>query len=191
LTQHYPGDTRTYQDLRQTLVSVLNNDLADTAVAAKYMGGIYTSRSHRGQPGGAAPFEEVPRAQQHRAFELIDRYILTSHALVYSPQLLNDVAPIRYGADWSTGGVRRTDFPIREVIAQIQDGALTALFNPASISRIANAAVKDPAPGRTMDLADLFEWTNAAIFDDLGARTIAPAHRDLQRRFADLELQIS
>jgi hypothetical protein len=191
LTQHYPGDTRTYQDLRQTLVSVLNNDLADTAVAAKYMGGIYTSRSHRGQPGGAAPFEEVPRAQQHRAFELIDRYILSSHALVYSPQLLNDVAPIRYGADWSTGGVRRTDFPIREVIAQIQDGALTALFNPASISRIANAAVKDPAPGRTMDLADLFEWTNAAIFDDLGARTIAPAHRDLQRRFADLELQIA
>jgi hypothetical protein len=191
LTQRYRGDTRTYQDLRQTLVSLLNNDLNNTAVAAKFIGGIYTSRSHRGQPGGTAPFQEVPRVQQRRAFELIDKYILSSHALVYSPQLLNDVAPIRFGADWSTGGVRRTDFPIREVIAQIQDGAITALFNPSSISRIANAAVKDPGPGQTMDLADLFEWSNAAIFDDLGAHTIAPPHRDLQRRFADLELQIA
>ena len=191
LTHHFPGDTRTYQDLRQTLISVLNNDLANTAVAARFIGGIYTSRSHRGQPGGTAPFEQVPRAQQRRAFELIDKYILSSHALVYSPQLLNDVAPIRFGADWSTGGLRRTDFPIREVIAQIQDGAITALFNPSSISRIANAAVKDPGAGQTMDLADLFEWSNAAIFDDLGAHTIAPAHRDLQRRFADLELQIA
>ena len=42
-----------------------------------------------------------------------------------------------------------------------------------------------------MGLADLFEWTNAAIFDDLGSHTIAPAHRDLQRRFADLELEIA
>ena len=28
--------------------------------------------------------------------------------------------------------MRRTDFPIREVVAQLQDAAITALFNPAS-----------------------------------------------------------
>jgi len=190
LTKPYAGDTRTYQDLRQTLISVLNNDLVNTGIAAHYIGGIYTSRSHRGQAGGVPPFRDVPRAQQRRAFDLIDRYVLSSKALAYSPQVLNDVAPIRYEADWSTGGIRRTDFPIREVIAQIQDSAITEMFNPGSISRIANEALK-ATPGTTMDLADLFEWTNASIFDDLGARTIAPAHRDLQRRFADLELQIA
>jgi hypothetical protein len=190
LTKRYPGDTRSYQDLRQTLISVLNNDLANTSIAARYIGGVYTSRSHRGQPGGVAPFQDVPRAQQRRAYDLIDRYVLSSHAMNYSPQLLNDVAPIRYGADWSTGGIRRADFPIREVIAQVQDAAITSLFNPASISRIANESLK-AKPGATMDLSDLFEWTNASIFDDLGSRTIAPAHRDLQRRFADLELEIA
>jgi hypothetical protein len=105
--------------------------------------------------------------------------------------LLNDVAPIRYSADWSTGGIRRTDFPIREVVAQLQDAAISALFNPASISRIANESLKESKPGATMDLADLFSWTNAAIFDDLGSHTISAQHRDLQRRFADLELQIA
>ena len=42
-----------------------------------------------------------------------------------------------------------------------------------------------------MNLADLFTWTNGAIFDDLGSHTIAAQHRDLQRRFIDLELQIA
>ena len=191
LTHPFPGDTRSYQDLRQTLISVLNNDLSNISVAARYIGGVYTSRSHRGQPGGAPPFAAIPRAEQRRAFDVIDRYVLSSHALNYPPQLLNDVAPIRYGADWSTGGIRRTDFPIREVVAELQDAAIAALFNPASISRIANESLKETHPGQTMDLADLFAWTNAAIFDDLGSHTIAAQHRDLQRRFADLELEIA
>jgi hypothetical protein len=190
LTKPYPGDNRSYQDLRQTLISVLNNDLQNASIASRYIGGLYTSRSHRFQPGGTTPFQDVPRAQQKRAFELIDRYVLSSRALNYSQQVLNDVAPVRYGADWSTGGIRRADFPIREVVAQIQDAAITAMFNPASISRIANESIK-AKPGSTMDLSDLFTWTNDSIFDDLGAHTIAPAHRDLQRRFADLELEIA
>jgi hypothetical protein len=45
-------------------------------------------------------------------------------------------------------------------------------------------------PGETMTLADLFAWTNAAIYDDLGRSSIDPAHRELQRRFADLQMQI-
>jgi hypothetical protein len=191
LTHRYPGDSRTYQDLRQTLISVLNNDLSNISIAARYIGGVYTSRSHRGQAGGSAPFAPVPRADQRRAFELLDRYVLSVHALNYPPEMLNDVAPVRYSADWSSTGVRRTDFPIREIVAQLQDDAISSLFNPASISRIANESVKESRPGQTMDLSDLFEWTNAAIFDDLGAHTIPAPHRDLQRRFADLELQIA
>jgi len=191
LTHRYPGDSRSYQDLRQTLISVLNNDLANISIAARYVGGVYTSRSHRGQAGGSPPFAAIPRAEQRRAFDVIDRYVLSSHALHYPPALLNNVAPIRYGEDWASGGVRRTDFPIREIVAQLQDAAIAALFNPASISRIANESLKESHPGRTMSLADLFEWTNAAIFDDLGSHTIAAPHRDLQRRFADLELQIA
>ena len=191
LTHPYPGDTRSYQDMRQTLISVLNNDLANISVAARYIGGVYTSRSHRGQAGGKPPFTAISRAEQRRAFDVIDRYVLSSHALNYPPQMLNDVAPIRYGADWSTGGMRRTDFPIREIVAQLQDAAIAALFNPASISRIANESIKESHAGQTMDLADLFEWTNAAVFDDLGSRAIPAQHRDLQRRFADLELEIA
>ena len=58
------------------------------------------------------------------------------------------------------------------------------------IDRIADESLRSQ-PGQTMDLADLFGWTNAALFDDLGRPRIAPLHRDLQRRFVDLELEIA
>jgi hypothetical protein len=189
LTHTYRGDNRSYEDLRQTFVTTLNNDLSAARIASRYIGGVYTSRSHRGQPGGAAPFTPVPRSVQRRAFALLDRYVLSSQALTFSPALLNEVVPSRFN-DWSSSGTRRIDFPIGEIVAELQDDSIAALFNAPTLARIDDEALRT-APGVTMSLADLFEWTNDAIFDDLGAPTIAPMHRELQRRFADLEMQIA
>jgi hypothetical protein len=193
LVKHYPGDTRTYQDLRQTLVTLLNSDLAAEGIAARFVGGVYTSRAHRGQPDAPMPFTDVPRAEQRRAFALLDRYVLSSHALQFSPDVLNSVPAARFGDAFNATGstsARRMDFPIREVVAQVQDAAIAAMFNPTVIARIADESLR-AQPGQTMNLGDLFGWTNAALFDDLGQPRIAPLHRDVQRRFVDLELEIA
>jgi hypothetical protein len=136
------------------------------------------------------PFRAVPRAEQQRAFGLIDRYVLSSHALQFSPALLNSVPATRFDDAFDGSGARRTDFPIGEIAAQVQDIALAQMFNPTVINRIADESLRT-RPGETMDLADLFGWTNAALFDDLGQARIAPIHRDVQRRFLDLELEIA
>jgi Met-zincin/Domain of unknown function (DUF5117) len=190
LTRRYPGDARSFQDLRSGLVTVLNNELNNAQVAARYVGGIYTSRAHRGEPGAPPPFRAVPRAQQRRAFDLLDRRILSSRALRFSPELLNSVAPTRYGVHWGESGVRRADFPVREVIAELQDDVISEMFSPVNLARIADQELKVRKPGETMTLADLFNWTNAAVYDDLGRGSIAPAHRELQRRFSDLQMEI-
>jgi hypothetical protein len=189
LAHPFTGDHRSYQDIRQTFVTVLNNQLTATILASKYIGGIYTSRDHRGN--GTPPFSSIPREEQRRAFGLVDRHVFSSHAFAYSPELLNGVAPLRFGLHWDSGGLRRADFPIREVVGQIQDAAIAEMFAPAALARIADQELKQRKPGETMSLADLFSWMNAAIFDDLGQPRIAPLHADLQRRFADLEIQIA
>lgn len=188
--KHRAGDERSFQDIRETFVTVLNNELASASVATHYIGGIFTSRNHRGQPGATAPFTPVARAEQRRAFALLERYIFSSHAFSYSPVLLNDAAPGRFGIHWDSGAQGRPDFPIREVVGEIQDDVIASMFNPSVLSRLADQSLKT-RPGQTMSLADLFGWTNAAIFDDLGKPTIAPLHRDLQRRFTDLEVEIA
>jgi hypothetical protein len=190
LMRRYPGDARSFQDIRSGLVTVLNNELNNAMLASKFVGGIYTSRAHRGQPGASLPFTPIPRAQQRRAFDLLDRWILSSNAFRFSPDLLNAVAPTRYGIHWGANGVRRSDFPVREVIAELQDDVIAELFSPVNLGRVADQELKVRKPGDTMSLADLFGWTNAAIFDDLGRARIDPTHRELQRRFADLQMQI-
>ncbi|HZX67704.1 MAG TPA: zinc-dependent metalloprotease, partial [Candidatus Elarobacter sp.] len=190
LMHRYPGDTRTFQDLRSGLITVLTDQLNNAGLASKYVGGIYTSRAHRGQPGAALPFAAISRAQQRRAFDLLDRWVLSSRAFRFSPELLNAAAPTRYGIHWGANGVRRSDFPIREVIAELQDDVISEMFSPVNLGRVADEELKVRKPGETMTLADLFAWTNAAIYDDLGRAAIAPPHRELQRRFADLQMQI-
>ncbi len=190
LTRRYPGDNRSFQDLRAQLVTVLNDEFANSDVAARYVGGIYTSRAHRGAPGAPLPFSAVPRAQQRRAFELLDRYVLSSRAFRFSPDLLNAAAPSRFGVHWGSAVPRRSDFPIREVVAEVQDGVIAQLFSPANLARVADQELKQRRPGETMSLADLFGWTGDAVYDDLGRATIDPAHRELQRRYADLQMEI-
>ena len=138
-------------------------------------------------PAASPPFQRVPRAQQTRAFDLIDRYVLSSHALNYSPQAAQRrrAGALRRRLEHGRHPARRfPDSRSRRADSgrgdqrDVQSGE-----HLAHRQRIAQSA----SPAQTMDLADLFTWTNDAIFDDLGARTIAPAHRDLQRRFADLE----
>ena len=190
LDRPHRGDARSYSDLRQAMITVLNSELQTANLAAHYIGGIYTSRSHRGQPGGVAPFVSIPKSEQKRAFDLIDRYVFSAQALSYSPQLLNELEPQRYGFHWDSSSPAREDFPIREVIAEVQDRAIAAIISPVNLSRIADEQLKAPA-GATMTLADLFGWMSGAIYDDLRARTIPPTHRDLQRRYTDLMEEIA
>ncbi|HEX3466497.1 MAG TPA: zinc-dependent metalloprotease [Candidatus Elarobacter sp.] len=191
LMHRYPGDSRSFQDIRAELATVLNDELNSAELATKYVGGIYTSRAHRDEPGATLPFEPVPRAEQRRAFDLIDRYILSSRAFRFSPELLNAAAPSRFGIHWGADGVRRSDFPIREAIAELQDDAIAQMFSPVNLGRVADQELKVRKPSDTMSLADLFAWTNAAIYDDLGRPTIDAPHRELQRRFADLQMEIA
>jgi hypothetical protein len=190
LMRRYPGDNRSFQDIRSELVTVLNDQLNSAELATKYVGGIYTSRAHRDEHVAPLPFESVPRAEQRRAFDLIDRYVLSSRAFRFSPELLNAAAPTRYGIHWGANGIRRSDFPIREIIAELQDDAIAQMFSPVNLARVGDQELKVRKPGDTMTLADLFAWTNAAIYDDLGRASIDPTHRELQRRFTDLQMVI-
>ena len=119
------------------------------SIAARYIGGVYTSRSHRGQPGGSPPFTPVPRAEQRRAFES-DRPL---RALVARVELSARAAQ-RRGA----GALRRRLGSARRPADRFPDSRgrrrscrttrSPSLFNPASISRIADESLKEPRPGR-------------------------------------------
>ncbi|MBD5635754.1 MAG: zinc-dependent metalloprotease, partial [Candidatus Eremiobacteraeota bacterium] len=188
----FPRFDEPYYQERRTFETMLLGYERAALLASKYVGGIYTSRDHRGQFRGAAPFAPVPREQSRRAFDLLSQHLFSSRALHFSPHLLDDLAPDHYlhrGVD----DVERPDFPIAEVVGAVQDAVMFRLFSPDVMSRLADQQLKVERPDRTMSLDDLFAWMQASVWDDVphGATSIDPLRRSLQQRYTNLLIAFS
>jgi hypothetical protein len=192
LDRVYPRDDQPYYLERQTFASMMRAYQRTSMLAAKYVGGIYTSRDHRGQRGGAPPFAPVPREESRRAFALLSQNVFSSHAFRFSPQLLADLGPNHYlhrGVD----DIERPDFPIAESIGELQDQVMFTLFSPDAMSRLADQSYGAAPGAKPMELADLFGWMQDAVWDDVGAgkSAVDPLHRALQRRYTTLMVAFS
>lgn len=183
-------DVESYADERSAFLVIMSNSFESALAASRYIGGMYSSRAHRGQPGAPPPFAVIPRAEQRRAYELVSASIFAPNALAFSARLLNDLGSERF-AHWGSTSPARPDFPITRFVTTVEDTVLTQLFRPIVMERLADMEQK-AKPGATMSLADLFEWTRASIWDDAAAgRRTTLAHRNIQRSYADLMAAIA
>jgi hypothetical protein len=187
LDRDYPSDDRPYYEEREAFLSMLRAYHRAALLAAKYIGGIYTSRDHRGQLHGQPPFAAVPRDESKRAFALLDRGVFSSRAMRFSPQLLSDLGS-NYYLHRGVSDVERPDFPLEEVVGEMQDDVMFQVFSPEVMSRLADQQYKVRPGLQTMSLADLFTWMQASVWDDLrpNVTAIDPLHRGLQRRYTTL-----
>jgi hypothetical protein len=192
LDRRYPRDDRPYYEERRTFETLMKAYARAAMLATKWVGGTYTSRDHRGQPGGHAPLRPVPRAEARRAFTLLSEHVFSSRAMRFPPQLLADLGAEHF-LHRGVEGVEPPDFPIEEYVGALQDGVMFALFSPDTMSRLADDAYKIAPGTRAMTLDDLFGWTQAAVWDDLhsGLASIDPLHRGLQRRYTNFLVAFS
>lgn len=188
LDKRYPRDDRSYYDERLAFSTILNEYTRSALLTTRWVGGVFTSRAHRGQAG--TPFTPVPRSDQQRAFELLDRYVFSSRAFDFSPALLQHLGPDRFHGWGSQGLNLRPDFPLTAFVGNMQDTIIYTIFSPTNLARINDESLL--APGKTMSLQDLFEWSRAAVYDDVASGAPIPElHRELQRRFTDLLLEVA
>ncbi len=188
LDRTYPTTGEPYDRERAAFIAILTLYERATLLSARYVGGAYTSRDHRGQAGGEPPFRAIPRSVQERAFGLLAKNVFGRDALVFPPGLLADLAASRE-PPFAGGPSPRLDFPITQVVAGLQDQVTDALFAPANLRRIVDTTLKVGDPSKTVSLADLFGWMQAAVFDVLAppAPSAGDAlHRSLQRRYLNL-----
>jgi hypothetical protein len=190
LDRTYPSVDQSYDQERATFESMLRVYDRAALLAAKYVGGVYTSRNHRGQPGSKAPLAVVPYAQSRRAFALLADNVFSSKAMHFSPNL---IAQLGAGHFLDRGTIERPDFPVEDAVGDMQDATMYALFSPDAMSRLANASYYAQPGQRTMQLDDLFGWMQAAVWDDLrpGMTSIDPLHRGLQSRYTRLLIAYS
>ncbi|MCY2989664.1 MAG: zinc-dependent metalloprotease [Planctomycetota bacterium] len=160
---------------------------------SRYVGGLYTSRTHRGDKDGKSPITVIEPAKQREALALLEQQVFNDKPFQFPPELYNQLA----STNWSHWGLRTTsnrkDFPVHDVILMWQERILAQLISPVTLERIHDAELKIPADQDAFTTAELIERLTKAVFVEVentkeGAYTnrkpaITSLRRNLQRSY--------
>lgn len=198
VNRRLPKGGSAYEDLTAAFASILRNYTNCAILPARFVGGQYISRAHRDDPHAEPPIVPVPRAQELRAFRMLDRYLFSTNAWQFSPRLLQGLGYSEWAGYgyvswpgygnlplWAYDPPERHDFPVVENIAGAQGLVLDQFFNPLVLQRIDENPLE--ATHDTMSIGDLFSWLQASIYGDINGHvhSIALVKRNLQTLYAD------
>jgi hypothetical protein len=194
--QRFPQSGMPYDQARAAFLQPLQLDLRCAAMAANIIGGEYISRSLKGDPDAIAPLTAVPLARERAAWNALRDGLFSDAAWKFNPSVLGTLT---YSEDSSVAGQMhwdydpppRHDVPVVTIVGNAQLAALHALFAPLTLQRLDDMSTKY-AQGQTMDLANLFDWAQAGIFDGLaaGGANDGLIRRNLQTSYARLLSQM-
>jgi hypothetical protein len=190
LDARWPRPGHSYDDERAAFGYILGTWQRIAAQPEHYIGGEYISRAHAGDPGAGSPLTQVPRSEERRAFDLLDKYVFSDGAWSFSPKTLNRLVYSEYetqqGGTWAYNPPDRHDVPVAEIAQGVAQRELTMMFQPLMLQRLNDLPLK-AKPGSTMSLTDLFDWTQASIYGDLRnakLSSVGEVHRALQQWYA-------
>ncbi len=183
-----------YERVRRAFNMLLSHHGNVMHVAARFVGGGYVYRDHKGDPNARPPFVVVEPARQREALGLLVERLFAEKSFQLPPELFAYLA----GQKWLHWGVQpeeRADYPVRETILAWQDRVLSQLLSPLTLSRLLDAELTIPADKDAFTAAEMFERLTAAIFHEAdglkdGKYTnrkpaISPLRRSLQRHYLE------
>ncbi len=179
-----------YERLRGALTALIFDRFLALLPVTKAVGGIHTSRAHKGDPNAPLPFTPVPAAAQRAAVDLLVRELFSEQTFTVEGQLLNKLVFTR----WAHWGIPfftvPLDYPIHGYVAIVQLVVLNELVSPPRLVRMIDNDVRMPDGSGVYPVSELLGTLTAAIWSELGerperARPIDSFRRNLQRGFIE------
>ncbi len=160
------GSGGRYERVRQAFGVLLATHGQAMYNAARLVGGLTGSRSHKGDANARPPFTVVEVAKQREALDLLAAEMLGDKPFSFPPELYNQLAASRW-MHWGTSEVDREDYPVHEVILMWQDRVLGRLLDPLVLERIRDNELKVPADQDALTTAELFERLGNAVMREV------------------------
>ena len=171
-----------FQKIRSVFSQGIWEYYSASRTAAKFIGGIYFSRNHIGDPGQKDPLIVVSSDKQREALDFINNKIFNKNAFQFDQNVLNKLSPERYD-DFTDYVWRldRIDYPIHTVIKRIQGVALYSIFNPRRILRLQDNELRYTGDDQ-FTMSELFNTINSYLWEELStAENINSYRRELQK----------
>ena len=199
LNDLFPQAGEAYEPEREAFTSILDRSAICAELPAHFIGGQYLSRAHRGDPGAQPPIVPVPKSEQRRAFEALDRWLFAGGAWDFPAALLQrlgysewggygyGVAQGPYGSlpSWAYDPPARHDLAVGTRVVGYQRTVLDEIFQPLVLARL-EAGASESFERDPMRLSDLFDWMQASVYRELSLKPMAPierSRRELQQLY--------
>jgi hypothetical protein len=160
--------------------------------AAKYVGGLYVSRSHKGDENAPKPLEVVSVERQREALALLEEQVFDATPFSFPPDLYNQLAASHWD-HWGTEVVERGDYPVHDIILMWQDRILSRLLSSLTLSRLYDSELKIAADADALTAAELLERLTKAVYKEVDTvktgdftnrkPAISSLRRNLQRSY--------
>ena len=183
---------RCYERVRQAFGVLLSAHGQAMAFASRLVGGVATSRSHKGDPNATPPFAVVDAAKQREALDLLEKQMFAAEPFTFPPELLNQLVATRW-SHWGSPEVDREDYPVHDVVLMWQDRVLGRLLDPVTLDRISDGELKVVANQDAFTVAELFARLSKAVMAEVDATgpgdytvrkpAISSLRRGLQRAY--------
>ena len=161
-----------YQHARQAFGVLMATHCRAMFAASKYVGGIHSTRSHRGDPGALAPYTVVDANTQRRALDLLCQEMFSDQPFEAPLRLSNHLA-VTYWNHWGSEIPARTDFPTHESVLNWQDRVLQKLLSPLTLTRLHDSELMVPANQDAFSVAELVEQLTAELFAEVATTEIS------------------
>ena len=181
-----------YQRVRQAFNILLSKHGSAMRFAARFIGGLYVHRDHKGDPNGRPPFVVVEPDRQREAFELLQTEVFGTESYSFPAELYNHLAPAKW-SHWGMSEQDRADYPVHEIILSWQDQVLRQLMSSTTLDRLLDSELKLPPKEDAFTCAELLEGLTVAVFKETekipgGKYTnrepaISSLRRSLQRKY--------
>ena len=192
---------RNYTRARRAVGGLLWEVLNSGQIAARFVGGQFHHRDHKGDPKERPAFVPVPAAKQREALKFLGEGVFADASYALKPELLNRLAPSHW---WHWGSYPfdpRLDFPFHERVRAIQANVLYRLLNPAVLERILDTERKVPADEDFLTVPELMKTLTDTIFSELAMPPsekrwtervpyISSLRRNLQRTYVSVLAQL-
>ena len=135
-------------------------------LASRYVGGVYISRSHRGDPEEKNPSTIVDPDKQREALRFLGEEIFSIEAFQLPRKIYTQLGPSHW-QHWGADVPQRSDFPVQETILLWQNRVLDQLLSSTTLQRISDSELKVPADQDAMTVAELLQSLTEIIYSEL------------------------
>ena len=190
-----------YQKARRAFGVLLGNYGSAMYIGSRYIGGLYTTRSHKGDADAKPPFVVVEVDKQRETMAMLEEHVFSDTPFKFPPELYNHLAASRW-RHWGVMPTLRIDYPAHEVISLWQGRVLSQLLSSLTLERLHDSEIKVPADQDAFTTAELIERLTKAVYAEVDSlepgeytnrkSAISSIRRNLQRdylgRLADLAM---